>query len=71
MEYSNKLYSKYMDSKLDRQEFLADVATGSFNKVQNKEMEIYVDPNHQLSEDAKWGHELSKNDAAWKKYFGI
>ena len=71
MEYSNKLYSKYMDTKLDRQEFLADVATGSFNKVQNKEMEIYVDPNHQLSEDAKWGHELSKNDAAWKKYFGI
>lgn len=71
MEYSNKLYSKYMDSKLDRQEFLADIATGSFNKVQNKEIEIYVDPNHQLSEDAKWGHELSKNDVAWKKYFGI
>ena len=71
MEYSNKLYSKYMDTKLDRQEFLADIATGSFNKVQNKEMEIYVDSNHQLSEDAKWGHELSKNDAAWKKYFGI
>ena len=43
-------------------------------KVENKkekhsEPEIYVDPNHKLSEDAKWGHELSKNDILWNKYF--
>ena len=43
-------------------------------KVENKkekhsEPEIYVDPNHQLSKDAKWGHELSKNDILWNKYF--
>lgn len=73
MEYmQNKLYSKYMNTKADRQEFLADIVTGSFKVEQSKnEFEIYVDPNHELSEDAKWGHELSKNDAAWKKYFGI
>ena len=59
-------------NNLEREEFLAEVVTSSFNpkkETKNKEVEIWVDPNHQLSEDAKWGHELSKNDAAWKRYF--
>lgn len=60
-------------SNLERQEFLADIATGSFNskKEKNKVMEIDIDPNHKPSEDAMFGHELSKDDKAWKKYFGI
>lgn len=61
-------------SNLEREEFLAEIATSSFNpkkETKKKEMEIWVDPNFQLSEDAKFGHELSKNDAAWKRYFGI
>ena len=61
-------------NNLQRQEFLADIATGSFNpkKVSKQtEMEIYVDPNHQLSEDCKFGHELSKDPIKWKKYFEI
>ena len=32
---------------------------------------IIVDENHKISEDAKWGHELAKDKAAWYKYFGI
>ena len=32
---------------------------------------IIVDENHQLSDDAKFGYELSKNTAKWYQYFGI
>ncbi len=35
----------------------------------SKPNEIEVDPNHQLSEDAKWGHELAKNPVKWYQYF--
>jgi hypothetical protein len=31
--------------------------------------EIILDENHQLSEDAKFGHELAKNPAEWYRYF--
>jgi hypothetical protein len=31
--------------------------------------EIIVDPNFELSEDAKFGHELAKNPAEWYRYF--
>lgn len=61
MEFSNNL---------ERQEFLADVATGSFNP-QKKEMGILVDPNFQYTEEQLRGYELAKNDAAWKRYFNI
>ena len=37
--------------------------------MQSKLNEIEVDPNFQLSEDAKWGHELAKNPAKWYQYF--
>jgi hypothetical protein len=30
---------------------------------------IVVDENHQLSEDAKFGHELAKNPIKWYQYF--
>jgi hypothetical protein len=32
---------------------------------------IIVDDNHKISEDAKWGHNLSKDKSAWYKYFGL
>jgi hypothetical protein len=32
---------------------------------------IIVDDNHKISEDAKWGHELSKDKIKWYKYFGM
>jgi len=32
---------------------------------------IIVDENHQLSDDAKFGYELSKNKIKWYEYFGI
>ena len=35
----------------------------------NKVDEIIVDENFQLSEDAKFGHELAKNSAEWYRYF--
>lgn len=31
--------------------------------------EIILDPNFELSEDAKFGHELAKNPAEWYRYF--
>lgn len=31
--------------------------------------EIILDENFQLSEDAKFGHELAKNPAEWYRYF--
>jgi len=59
-------------NNLERQEFLADIATGSFNQKkqkQNKGMQIEVDPNFKYTEEQLWAHELSKNDILWKKYF--
>ena len=31
--------------------------------------EIIVDPNFELPEDVKFGHELAKNPAEWYRYF--
>ena len=31
--------------------------------------EIILDPNFELSEDAKFGHNLAKNSAEWYRYF--
>jgi hypothetical protein len=62
MEYSNKL---------ERQDFLADVITEVTQSKSKKEIEsgIYVDPNFQYSEDAKFGHKLAQDPIAWNKYF--
>lgn len=66
MEYSNKI---------EREDFLADVITEiTESKTKTKrqiESEVYVDPNFELSEDAKFGNKLAQNDTAWKNYFGI
>jgi len=61
-------------SNLEREEFLAEVATGSFNQkkeIKRNKMEIEVDPNFQYTEEQLRAYELAKNDAAWKRYFGI
>lgn len=62
MEYSNKI---------EREDFLAELITEITESKTKKEMEseIYVDPNFQLSEDAKFGHKLAQDPIAWKKYF--
>lgn len=63
---------EYMQNNLERQEFLAEIATSSFNpkkETKKKEMEIWVDPNFQYTEEQLRAHELAKNDAAWNKYF--
>ena len=31
--------------------------------------EIIIDPNFELSEDCKFGHQLAKNPAEWYRYF--
>jgi len=41
----------------------------SLHKTKKVVEEIIVDPNFQLSEDAKFGHELAKNQAEWYRYF--
>lgn len=64
MEYSNKI---------EREDFLAEVMTEITQSKTKKEIEseIYVDPNFQLSEDAKFGNRLAQDPIAWKKYFNI
>lgn len=62
-----------MQTKLEREDFLAAVMTEiTESKSKSKkqiESEIYVDPNFQLSEDAKFGNKLAQDPIAWKKYF--
>ena len=64
MEYSNKI---------EREDFLAEVMTEitqSKNKTKKEiESEIYVDPNFELSEDAKFGNRLAQDTTQWNKYF--
>ena len=64
---------EFLNNKLDRQEFLADVMTEITQSKSKKEIDngIYVDPNFQLSEDAKMGNKLANDTAAWNKYFGL
>jgi len=60
-----------MLNKLDREDLLAEVITEITQSKTKKqiESEIYVDPNFQLSEDAKFGNKLAQDPIAWKKYF--
>jgi hypothetical protein len=62
---------EYMLNKLDREDLLAEVMTEITQSKTKKqtESEIYVDPNFQLSEDAKFGNKLAQDAIAWKKYF--
>jgi hypothetical protein len=66
---------EFLNNKADRQEFLADVMTeitqSKSKVIKQTEAEIYVDPNFELSEDAKMGNKLAKDTASWYKYFGL
>lgn len=63
-----------MLNKIEREDFLAEVMTEiTQSKTKITKVEdtgIYVDPNFQLSEDAKFGNKLAQNDMAWNNYFG-
>jgi len=60
-----------MQTKLEREDLLAEVMTEITQSKTKKqtESEIYVDPNFQLSDDAKFGNELAQDPIAWKNYF--
>ncbi len=60
-----------MLNKLEREDLLAEAMTEITQSKTKKEIEseIYVDPNFQLSEDAKFGNKLAQDPIAWKKYF--
>ena len=64
-----------MQTKLEREDFLAEIMTEvTQSKSKTKKVEdtgIYVDPNFQLSEDAKFGNKLAQDERAWNNYFGI
>ena len=64
-----------MQTKWEREDFLAGVMTEVTQSKSKPKKEvdngIYVDPNFQLSEDAKLGNKLAQDDRAWNNYFGI
>lgn len=66
---------EFMHSKLEREDFLADIimeVTQSKTKmIKEEDGGIYVDPNFELSEDAKFGNKLAQDDKKWNNYFGI
>lgn len=64
MQYSNKS---------ERQDFLAEAMTEITQSKTKREIEseVYVDPNFQYSEDAKFGNKLAQDTNKWNNYFGI
>jgi hypothetical protein len=62
---------EYMLNKLEREDLLAEVMTEITESKTKKEIEseIYVDPNFQLSEDAKFGNKLAQDTIQWNRYF--
>jgi hypothetical protein len=60
-----------MLNKIEREDLLAEVMTEVTQSKTKKEIEseIYVDPNFQLSEDAKFGNKLAQDAIQWNKYF--
>ena len=61
-----------MLNKIEREDLLAGVITEvTQSKTKKEDTGIYVDPNFQLSEDAKFGNKLAQDDRAWNNYFGI
>ena len=64
-----------MHNKWQREDLLAEVMTEiteSKNKPK-KEIDngIYVDPNFQLSDDAKFGNRLAQDTNRWNNYFNL
>jgi hypothetical protein len=64
---------EFMLNKIEREDLLADVMTEiTQSKTKRQiESEVYVDPNFQYSDDAKFGNRLAQDDRAWNNYFGI
>ena len=64
---------EFMHSKGEIEDFLADViteVTQSKSKTKREiESEVYVDPNFELSDDAKFGNKLAQDSIAWRSYF--
>jgi hypothetical protein len=63
-----------MHNKWQREDLLAEVMTEiteSKNKPKKEDNGIYVDPNFQLSEDAKFGNKLAQDTNKWNKYFNL
>jgi hypothetical protein len=62
---------EYMLNKLEREDLLAEVMTEITQSKTKKEIEseIYVDPNFQLSDDAKMGNKLAQDTNQWNRYF--
>jgi hypothetical protein len=62
---------EFMLNKIEREDLLAEVITEITQSKTKKqiESEIYVDPNFQLSEDAKFGNKLAQDTNKWNKYF--
>jgi hypothetical protein len=61
-----------MLNKIEREDLLAEVITEITESKNKKEIDggIYVDPNFELSDDAKFGNKLAQNEIAWNNYFG-
>jgi hypothetical protein len=64
---------EYMQTKLEREDFLAGIMTEITESKSKPKKEvdggIYVDPNFKLSENAKLGNKLAQDDREWNKYF--
>jgi hypothetical protein len=63
---------EFMLNKSQRADLLAEAITGTIKKIKQPiDSGIYVDPNFELSDDAKFGLELAKDTNKWNKYFEI
>ena len=62
-----------MLNKLERENLLADVMTEITQSKTKKEIDggIYVDPNFELSDDAKFGNKLAQDTNKWNRYFNL
>lgn len=62
---------EYTLNKIEREDLLAGVITEITESKKETDNGIYVDPNFQLSDDAKFGNKLAQDSRAWNNYFGI
>jgi hypothetical protein len=66
---------EYMHNKWQREDLLAEVMTEITESKGKPKKEIdngiYVDPNFQLSDDAKFGNKLAQDTNRWNNYFNL
>jgi hypothetical protein len=64
-----------MHNKWQREDLLAEVMTEITESKGKPKKEIdngiYVDPNFQLSDDAKFGNKLAQDTNRWNNYFNL